>query len=69
MSLSPQFSCFDAESKLSIRINAFNGNTTNFNRCPTPNPNPNPKSIIPIQPRQELPLPLPRISSGLIRPM
>uniref|UniRef100_A0A6C0M1F9 Uncharacterized protein n=1 Tax=viral metagenome TaxID=1070528 RepID=A0A6C0M1F9_9ZZZZ len=65
MSLSPQFSCFDAESKLSIRINAFNGNTTNFNRCPRPAP----KSIIPIQPRQELPLPLPRISSGLIRPM
>jgi len=23
-------------SKLSLNINAFNGNTTNFNRCPAP---------------------------------
>ena len=66
MPLNPNFSCVDVESKLSVCINAFNGNTTNCNRCPRPTP----KSIItPIQPRQELPLPMPFISSGLIRPL
>ncbi len=66
MSLSPHFSCVDAESKLSISINAFNGNTTNFNRCPRPAP----KAIItPIQPRQEVPVFSNSFKPGLIRPM
>ncbi len=39
--------------KLSFNINAFNGNTTNFNRCPAPKP----KSMThPVQP-QGLPMP------------
>ncbi len=68
MPLNPDFSCVDVESKLSFRINAFNGNTTNFNRCLKPTP----KSIItPIQPRQELPLPMPMplINQPMIRPL
>lgn len=56
MSLNPEFSefsCVDpASSKLSISINAFNGNTTNFNRCPRPAPKAN---ITPIQPRYDIP--------------
>ena len=52
MSLSPNSSeaSFASEqpcAKLSFNINAFNGNTTNFNRCPAPKP----KSLpLPIQP-------------------
>lgn len=49
-------SAFASESspsaKLSFNINAFNGNTTNFNRCPAPTP----KLMTPVQP-QGLPLP------------
>lgn len=50
MSLNPNSSetsfASDASAKLSININAFNGNTTNFNRGPAPRP----KSV-PTQPR------------------
>ncbi len=76
MSLNPAFSSasafaasdasFAPEAKFSLNINAFNGNTTNFNRCPAPKP----KSLpMPVQPR-ELP---PNIGSSIkpymIRPM
>ena len=57
----------EVSAKLSININAFNGNTTTFNRCP----NPTPKSV-PVQPRQEVPLPSYSYSSnkgGLSRPL
>ena len=53
--------------KLTFNISAFNGNTTTFNRCP----NPTPKSV-PVQPRQEVPLPSYSYSAnkgGLIRPL
>jgi hypothetical protein len=50
MSLSPNSSeaSFESESsaKFSLNINAFNGNTTNFNRCTAP------KSVVlPTQPK------------------
>ena len=64
MTLNPEFSCADVESKLSFRINAFNGNTTNFNRCPKPTP-----KTVPVQPRQELPMPMPLINQPMFRPM
>lgn len=52
MSLNPNFSFCAAdepEAKFSLNINAFNGNTTIFNRCPAPKP----KSLpMPIQPRE-----------------
>ena len=65
-------SAFASESpcaKFSLNISAFNGNTTNFNRCPAPKP----KAIIvsPVQPK-ELPssLPFPTGSrNGMIKPM
>ena len=44
MLLTPTFSSDEASAKLSININAFNGNTTNFNR-------PRPKNAnAPVQP-------------------
>ena len=50
MSLNPAFSSASAsapDAKFSLNINAFNGNTTNFNRCPAP------KSVpMPVQPRE-----------------
>ena len=64
--------------KLSLNINAFNGNTTNFNRCL---PRPSPKSmissssvtpLIPTQPTCQPPYSttIPCYKSvGLIRPM
>lgn len=65
MSLNPDFSAADASTKLSFNINAFNGNTTNFNRaCPSPKTVP-----MPVQPRQEVPLTHLKPTSGLIRPM
>lgn len=64
MPLNPDFSCVDVESKLSFHINAFNGNTTNFNRCPKPTP-----KTVPVQPRQELPMPMPLINQPMFRPM
>ncbi len=56
-------------SKFSLNINAFNGNTTNFNRCPAPKP----KSMIlsPVQPK-ELPSSLPfptKGRTGIIMPL
>ena len=56
-------------SKFSLNISAFNGNTTNFNRCPAPKP----KSIIvsPVQPKElpsSLPFPIGG-RNGMIRPM
>ncbi len=42
------------DAKLTFNINAFNGNTTNFNRGPAPRP----KSMLattPVQPMRELP--------------
>ena len=66
-------SAFASESpcaKFSLNISAFNGNTTNFNRCPAPKP----KAIIvsPVQPK-ELPsssLPFPtRGRTGMIMPL
>ncbi len=62
MSLNPSSasdSAFASESvppsaKLSFNINAFNGNTTNFNRCPAPTPK---LSISPVQP-PGLPMPI-----------
>lgn len=69
MSLNPDFSAADASApcaKLSFNINAFNGNTTNFNRtCPSPKTLP-----MPVQPRQEVPwTPLRTPATGIIRPM
>ena len=49
--------------------NVFNGNITNFNRCPNPTP-----KAVPVQPRQEVPLHSYSYSyssnkGGLIRPL
>lgn len=68
MSLNPDFSDVDASAKLTFNINAFNGNTTNFNRaCPKP------KSTVsvPVQPLQEVPSfsPNQRLNAGKIMPM
>ena len=73
MSLNPSFACCDAatvapDAKFSLTINAFNGNTTNFNRCPAPNP----KSSLPmpIQPRNDpISFTGPVRVSGLVRPL
>ncbi len=73
MSLTPfsaSDSAFASESspsaKLSFNINALNGNTTNFNRCPAPTPK---LTISPVQP-QGLPLPFVRVRpAGSIMPM
>lgn len=35
------------DAKFSLNINAFNGNTTNFNRCPAPKSS---ALVMPIQP-------------------
>lgn len=42
------------DAKLTININAFNGNTTNFNRGPAPRPK-SMLAITPVQPMRELP--------------
>ena len=72
MSLNPNSSessfASEPSAKLSFNINAFNGNTTNFNRGPAPKP----KSLhIPTQPKTN-----PNFGSfnsnlslGMIRPM
>ena len=61
MYLNPNFSCVNVDSKLSVRMNAFNGN-----RCPKPTP-----KTVPVQPRQELPMPMPMplINQPMIRPL
>jgi hypothetical protein len=72
MSLNPNSSessfASEPSAKFSLNINAFNGNTTNFNRCPAPKP----KSLpLPSQPKTN-----PNFgnfggsfSPGMIRPM
>jgi hypothetical protein len=66
MNLNPDTSSLDrafaSDAKASINIHAFNGNTTNFNRCPNPTP-----KTVPVQPRQELPMPL--MTQHMMRPM
>lgn len=56
--------CASPSAKLSFNINAFNGNTTNFNRCPAPTPK---LTISPVQP-QALPMPLVGSKLRIIRP-
>jgi len=67
MSLSPNSSetSFVSEapcSKISLNISAFNGNTTNFNRCPAP------KSV-PVQPATKPTVGFGSMTAGLVRPM
>lgn len=70
MSLSPNSSetsfASEPSAKLSININAFNGNTTNFNRGPAPRP-----KTVPTQPRATPNLGSfnSNLSPGMIRPM
>jgi hypothetical protein len=72
MSLNPNSSessfASETSSKFSLNINAFNGNTTNFNRGPAPKP----KSL--SLPRQPTTMPTfgnleNNSSRGMIRPM
>lgn len=70
MSLNPNSSetYFSSESpcaKLSFNINAFNGNKTNFNRCPSP-------KQVPVQPATKpssVNFSGSSIAVGLVRPM
>ena len=67
MSLNPNSSetSFVSEapcSKISLNISAFNGNTTNFNRCPAP------KSV-PVQPATKPTVGFCSMTAGLVRPM
>jgi len=67
MSLNPDFSSaadVAPDAKFSLNINAFNGNTTNFNRCAAPKPKAM-LTTVPVQPRE---LPLPSFGSGTIIP-
>ena len=74
MILNPSFACCaDAtaaapDAKLSLNISAFNGNTTNFNRCPAPKPK---LSLpMPVQPRDApVMLTAPLRTTGLLRPL
>ena len=69
MSLNPSFTCSAASAaaaagtpsaKLTININAFNGNTTNFNR----------KSFTPVQPSRDIPFARPAtVRPGMIAPL
>ena len=74
MSLNHSFACCAAatatapDAKFSLNISAFNGNTTNFNRCPAPKP----KSSLPmpVQPRDApVMFTAPLRTTGLIRPL
>lgn len=70
MSLNPNSSetYFSSESpcaKLSFNINAFNGNKTNFNRCPSP-------KQVPVQPATKpssVNFSGGSMTAGLVRPM
>ena len=53
----PAFASEPPSAKLSFHINAFNGNTTNFNRGPSPKS----ASISPVQPQK-----LPPFHSSLV---
>jgi hypothetical protein len=74
MILNPSFACCsDAtavapDAKFSLNINAFNGNTTNFNRCPAPKPK---LSLpMPVQPRDApVMFTAPLRTTGLLRPL
>lgn len=58
------------DAKFSLNIHAFNGNTTNFSRCPAPKPKSS-AFVAPIQPR-DAPVTFtapPFRTTGLIRPM
>ena len=71
MSLSPNsseafFASEQTSAKFSLNINAFNGNTTNFNRCPAP------KSLpLPVQPTTKPSFSgfNKNLTAGMIRPM
>jgi hypothetical protein len=70
MSLNPNSSetsfASEPSSKFSLNINAFNGNTTNFNRCPAP------KSLhLPSQPKTNPTFnnPVSTSYSSMVRPM
>ena len=69
MSLNPSFACCAApDAKFSLNISAFNGNTTNFNRCQAPKP----KSSLPmpVQPSgSPVMFTAPLRTTGLIRPL
>lgn len=73
MSLNHAFACCAAtaaapDAKFSLNISAFNGNTTNFNRCPAPKA----KSSLPmpVQPRDApVMFTAPLRTTGLIRPL
>lgn len=72
MSLNPDFASASSASavasapdaKFSLNINAFNGNTTNFNGCIAPKP----KAAAPVQPR-DAPMPSFVHRHGTIMPM
>ncbi len=73
MSLNPSPSfCATAitpDAKFSVNIHAFNGNTTNFNRCPAPKSSALVKPIQPIDaPPSTFTVPAFR-TNGLVRPM
>ena len=55
----PSFASESPSAKLSFHINAFNGNTTNFNRGPSPKSIST--SVIPVQPQK-----LPPFHSSLV---
>lgn len=57
------------DAKFTLNINAFNGNTTNFNRCPAPKSS---ALVTPIQPRDAPPttFTVPSFRTpGLVRPL
>lgn len=55
------------DAKFSLNINAFNGNTTNFNRCPAPKS----MTLSPVQPNREPTLftNTMRIRPGMVAPL
>jgi hypothetical protein len=60
------FASEQTSAKFSLNINAFNGNTTNFNRCPVPKSLPLPK-----QPKTNPNFSglLTNVPPGMVRPM
>lgn len=57
------------DAKFSLNINAFNGNTTNFNRCPAPKSSALVKPIQPVDaPPATFTVPSFR-TPGMVRPM
>jgi hypothetical protein len=76
MSLNPNSSetsfASETSSKISLNINAFNGNTTNFNRCPAPKLKSLPLPVpVPVQPTTKPTFGSlgSNLSHGMIRPM